>query len=225
MATFHMISQPQSFIATPARMRSANLLPSSPNRFQRRGHSSDLLRGFSDSKSQASPSLAQQRVLARPAIIQEEAPGDDSDRVPEDDANVLTQPLKPQQISTVSANRQTMKKRRNQLGANKKVRTTLIHSKEHNKSKLLEQDQKTKKPKPKAGAQKLQQSPPTAKAATPSDPKQSRLVNGDRSKPPPPEDRLHQDQDKRRPKQRDKPQRRPQQPKPRKVPTPIDNMD
>ena len=78
-------------------MRSAKMLSASPSGvLLKRGASSDLARRFSDNKSQANPSLDLQRIAARPAIIQEEAPGDDSDRVPEDDANVKTQPLKPQ---------------------------------------------------------------------------------------------------------------------------------
>ena len=46
-----------------------------------------------------------ERAKAAPAtMIVEEAPGDDSDRVPEDAPQGL-QPMKPQQISTVSMNR------------------------------------------------------------------------------------------------------------------------
>ena len=70
---------------------------------------------FSDSKSQGSHGVNLRRVNPdRADIITEENPGDDSDRVPDDeDGNTKAKPRKPPQTSTVSANRHSLKKRKN----------------------------------------------------------------------------------------------------------------
>jgi len=83
-------------MASPGRLMGAG-------RFQ---HMSPDVRGGRRSSSFTSKSLQViERAKAAPAsMIVEEAPGDDSDRVPEDAPQGL-QPMKPQQISTVSMNR------------------------------------------------------------------------------------------------------------------------
>lgn len=128
-----------------------------------------MVRQGRDTRSQGISSLDRQGLSARPAIIQEEAPGDDSDRVPEDETNAKTLPLKPPQISAVSANRQTLKKRRNQPGASKRAvkavavtlraaKPRLQSAKELGKAKQQEQDEQAKALRKKTQAHKLQKS-------------------------------------------------------------------